>query len=254
MPLEVCKASGSCLLDKLCVQVCVARDKRHVHQRAGSLLHRAVEQPRGIQVIVQDRSLLLVALLHRFQPALLFEPLEDLAADVNPISRRRIEQRFVVGMGLKLEHGGYGGGDLVGDEILADDDDNHARRADILLRSAVDHAVFAHVHRLGEEAGGNVGDKGLALRVGQRVELCAVNGVVFTNIDIIRILGDGEVGAVGDVREGLILRGRNGICLEILFRFGKRALGPVPGNDIIGNAVFHQVERQHRELEVRAAL
>ena len=33
------------------------------------------------------------------------------------------------------------------ERVLADDGEHHACRADILLSTAIDHRIFAHVHR-----------------------------------------------------------------------------------------------------------
>ena len=89
------------------------------------------------------------------------------------------------------EHGRHGLGEGIGNEVFADNHDDDASGADILLCAAVDHAVAADVHRFREEAGGNVRDERLTLGIGERMELCAIYGIILADIDIIGVIGDG---------------------------------------------------------------
>ena len=157
-------------------------------------------------------------------------------------------------MGLIAEHGRGSGQHVLGNQVFPDDGNDHTGGADVLLHAAVEHSVFGHVHRLGQEAGGNVGDQRLALGVGQLPELGAVNGVVFTDVDIVRVLVDGQVGAVGDIGEGLVGGGGHRVGGAVHFGLLPCLFRPLAGDDVIGNPVFHQVHRHHGELLACAAL
>ena len=169
-----------------------------------------------VQEIVQKLCLALVTLCDGLQTALSFQPLEDLAADVDTVCGRGVVHGAVVGLGLPLEHGGGAGQAVVGDQVLTDDGDDHTGGADVLLDTAVNDRVLAHIHGLTEEAGGNVCHQVLALGVGKLLELGAVDGVVLTDVDVVGILGNGQIGAVGDVGEGLVGGGGDGIGLAVL--------------------------------------
>ena len=95
--LEVLEARLLRLGDEFRVQVGVARDERHVHERAVLLAHGAAEQRAFVQEAVEQRRLLAVALLHGRKAALALDPLEHLAADVDAVGGRRIVQRVRVG-------------------------------------------------------------------------------------------------------------------------------------------------------------
>ena len=254
MALQVDEACGLGFLDELGVQILVAGDEGDVHQGAVLLADGALEELGAVQEIIQDGGLLLVVLLHCLQAALLLQPLEDLAADVDAVSGRSVVHGAVVGVGLILQHGGGAGDGVLGDQVLTDDDDDHTGGADVLLNAAVDDAVLGNVHGLGQEAGRHVGNQELALGIGQGLELGAVNGVVLADVDVVGILGNGQVGAVGDVGEGSILGGSDGVGLAIELGFLPCLLGPLAGDDVVGNLVFHQVHGNHGELLVGAAL
>ena len=157
-------------------------------------------------------------------------------------------------MGLVAEHGGGAGQHVLGDQIFPDDGDDHAGGADVLLRAAVEHSVLGHVHRLGQKAGGNVGNEGLALGVGQLPELGAVDGVVFADVDIVRVLVNGQVGAVGDIGEGLVGGGGHSVGGAVHFGLLPGLFRPLAGDDVIGDFCFHQVHRHHGKLLAGAAL
>ena len=84
--------------------------------------------------------------------------------------------------------------------------------------------------------------------------LGSVNGVVLADIYIIRVRADGQIGTVRDIGEGLVLGGRNSICLSVDLRLFECLLCPLSGDDIISHLIFHQVHGNRRKLKVRAAL
>ena len=86
------------------------------------------------------------------------------------------------------------------------------------------------------------------------MELGAVDGVVFADVNIVRILADGQIGTVGNVGKGLVGGRRHGVCLAVLLRFLPCFLCPLAGDDIVGDPVFHQVHGNHGELLGSAAL
>ena len=179
--------------------------------------------------------------------------LEDLAAAVDRPAVRGVVHGACARVRAVLQVDGQIR-QIVADEVLTDDADDHAGRADVLLHACVDHAVVRDVAGLGQEHGGLVGDEDVALGVGQLVPRDAVDGLVLADVDVVGILGDLEVGAVGHVGVVLVLAGRGDDDLADLLRFLDGLLGPCAGLDVDGLAVLHQVHRDHGELERRAAL
>ncbi len=96
------------------------------------------------------------------------------------------------------------------DEVLARDDDLHAGGGDVLLRAGMDEPVPCDVDRLGEEHRALVGDEDVALGVGELGKPGAVDRVVLTDVEVARVLADGQVGAVGNVREVPVGRAGDG--------------------------------------------
>ena len=157
-------------------------------------------------------------------------------------------------MGVVAHVDGHLGVEVLADEVLADDDDDHAGRADVLLHARVDHAVVADVAGLGEEHGALVGNEDVALGVGQLLPGHTVDGLVLADVDIVGILGDVEVGAIGDVAVVLVLGGSGDDDFAVLLGLSDGLLGPGAGLDVDGLAVLHQVPGHSRELQRSAAL
>ena len=157
-------------------------------------------------------------------------------------------------MSLIAQHGGSSGQYVLGNQILPDNGNDHAGRAHILLNAAVDHGVLAHIHRLRQEAGRYVGHQILALGIGQFLKFGSVDGVVFADVYVVRILADGKIRAVGNVREGLVGRGchRIGLAKEFCLLIG--LFRPLTGDDIIRHLIFHEVHGNHGKLLAGAAL
>ena len=91
----------------------------------------------------------------------------------------------------------------------------------------MDAAKLGHVNRLGEEHRALIGYKRVSLGVGQRVVLRAVDGVVLADVEVVGILADGQVRAVGNVREVLVGRACHnvGVAKDLGLLIG--LLGPV---------------------------
>ena len=231
-------------------------DEGNVHKGAELGLYGSLEELGLIEEIIQDLGLVLVHLGHGLKTADALQILEDLTAYVDGPAVGGVVEGVVGGMSLIAHVGGHPGGKLRGiaDEILTHDDDYHARGADVLLNAAVDHAVIGYVAGLGEEHGALVGNKDLALGVGELLIGGAVDGLILADIDVIGVLADGQIGAIGDIAVVAVLAGCDKVDLAVLLRLGIGLLGPVAGDDVIGNAVLHEVHGDHGELEGRAAL
>ena len=236
------------------VQLLVAGDEGDVHQAAVLGHHGALEQLGGIQEVIDDLGLGDVALLHLLQAADAQQILEHLAAAVDGPAVGGVVHAVVVGMGLILHIDGGLGIQVVPDQILPDDDHGHTGGAHVLLHTGPDQAVIGHVAGAGQEHGGLVGHQNVALGVGQLIPGGAVDGLVLADVDIVGILGDVQIGAVGDIGEVLVGGGGNHLHLAILLGLGNGLLGPCAGLHIAGLAVLHQVHGHHGKLQGAAAL
>ncbi len=81
-----------------------------------------------------------------------------------------------------------------------------------------------------------------------------MDGLVFADVHIVRILRNVQITAVGDVAEITVLAGGNHVDFAVLFGFGNGFLGPSASLHVAGHAVLHQVHGDHGELEGCAAL
>ena len=72
--------------------------------------------------------------------------------------------------------------------------------------------------------------------------------------DLMGILGNVKIGAVGNVAVVLVLGGSGDDDLAVLLSLGNGLLGPCAGLDVDGLAVLHQIPRHSRELQRSAAL
>src|SRR5699024_1685 len=106
-----------------------------------------------------------------------------LAAAVDGPAGGGVVHGAVVGVDLVAQIGGHVGGQVVPDQVLADDDHGGAGGAHVLLHAGPDQAVVRDVAGLGEEHGALVADQDLALGVGQLLPGGAVDGLVLADID-----------------------------------------------------------------------
>jgi len=157
-------------------------------------------------------------------------------------------------VGLIAHVDGHLGIDVLTDQILTDDDHHHAGRAYILLHTGVDHAIVGDIAGLGEEHGGLVGHQDMALGIGELIPGDAVDGLILADVDIVGILGNVQVGAVGNIAEILILGGGGHNDLTVLLSLGNGLLGPGTGLYIHSLAVLHQVPGNGGELQGGTAL
>ena len=204
-------------------------------------------------ILLEDLCLVEIALVHLFEAADGLEVLEDLAAAVDRPAVRGVVHGAGACVRAVLQVDGQIL-QIVTDQILTDDDDNHAGGADVLLHARVDHAVIGHVAGLGQEHGGLVGNKHMALGVGQLVPRHAVDRLVLADVDVIGVFGDIQIGAVGNIGIVLVLAGSGDDDLADLLGFRDGLLGPCAGLDVDGLAVLHEVHGDHRELQRCTAL
>ena len=157
-------------------------------------------------------------------------------------------------MGLVAEIGGDKFWHIVPNQVLPDDDDSHTGRSHVLLDAGPDQAILADIAGTGEEHGGLVRHQNFALGIRQCVVGGAVDGLVFADIDVIGVIGNVQIGAVGNVEEILVGRGGNNFHLAVPLGLGNGLFAPRTGLHIAGYAVFHQVHGHHGELHRAAAL
>ena len=122
---------------------------------------------------------------------------------------------------------------LFRNQIFPDNGDDHACRSNVLLYAAVDHAVLLYVDRLTQETGGYVSNQRLTLGVRQLFIFCTINGVVFADVNIVRIIINGQIGAVRDIGESLILRRGNLYSLAVLLCLLISLLCPLTSDNIV---------------------
>ena len=254
MTLQVHKAPISGFFQEHIGDTRTVADEGHIHKGTVFLFGSTPEQLAVIQIIVQQRRLFLIALCHHRKAAHILQPLKYLAADVNAVGRGRVVHRAVISVGLVAEHGGGVEHHVIPDQVLPDDGNDHTGRADIFLYAAVDHTVLAHIHGLGQETAGNVRYQIFTLGVGKLCKTGAVNGVVLADVHIVRVGIDRKIGAVGDVGKALVSGGGNGSDLAVTAGLFVGFFCPNAGNDIVRDAVSHQVHGDGRKLLAGAAL
>ena len=229
-------------------------DEGNIHIGAILFPNSAGEELALIQKIVQDRSLFRVPLRHGLQTAVGQQILEHLAAAVDGPAVGGVVERIGVCMGLVAEIGGNEFRHIVPDQILPNNDDGHTGRAYVFLDAGPDQAVFADVAGTGEEHGGLIRHQNLSLGIGQVMPCGAVDGLVFADINVVCIIGNIQIGAVGNVAEILVGGGGDHLYLTVALGFGNGLFAPGAGFHIAGHAIFHQIHGNHGKLHRAAAL
>ena len=254
--LEVDKARRSRRLDKGRVLVRVAGDKGHVHEGAVARAHRVVEERALVQVVVEDLRLLHVALFHLCNAALLQQVVERQPRHVDAVGRRRVVHAALVGHDFVVQHRGR---DVqrVAEQVVPDDDDGHARRADVLLRAGKGDAELGDVVLLREDAGGQVRHQRHAAGLRQPGVARAVDRVVAADVEVVRVAAELRLVPVRDLRIADVLGGGNLLDVRVLLGLLDGQVGEVAGVDVVrlaGLVAGQQVQRHLRELHGRAAL
>ena len=94
----------------------------------------------------------------------------------------------------------------------------------------------------------------MSLCIGQLPEFCSVDRIVLTDVDIVRVIGNIQIRAIGNIAECLVRRRRDRNCVNVSGRFLICSLGPLARNDISCLAVLVEIHRNRCELLMRAAL
>src|SRR5690606_2317461 len=142
--------------------------------------------------------------------ALLLEPLENQPGQVPGEGCRGVVHRAVVGGDLVVEHGRATGTGAT-QQVFAHDHHHQAARADVLLRTRIDQAVFRHIDGARQNVRRHVHYQRYVAHFRHPVELQAAYGLVAGVVQVGGVLGqlplvlpgNGEVvvglGAGGDI-------------------------------------------------------
>ena len=250
MALQVDEALRRGGLHERGVLLGVAGDEGHVHAAAVLRAGGTAKQRALVEEVVEQLRLFDVDLFKRRHAALRADPLEGQARDVDAEAVGRVEHAVRVGHLLEA-HDLRGDGQLMAEQVLARDEDDHARGGDVLLRAGVDDAELADVIDLREDVGGHVGDQRHAVRLRDVVPAGAVDGVVGGDVDVFGVRGEG---VIRDIAVAVLAGGAGDHDLAILLRLDERIVGEVAGIDVVGLAAVHQVEGHGGEHRGRAAL
>ena len=192
--------------------------------------------------------------LHTFHTALLLEPCEHEAEDVDIPARRRVVHRVLVDHTLIAVHDRRDR-QLMSGKRTVNDRDREPRGCHVLLRTGKDHAVLRHVHRARENVGRHIARERHAAGLGHILPFRTVDGVIGA---IVKVRSTGRELQLALLRDAGVTAG-GGICRDVhravLLGFFCRASGKVPGHGVIRRAVRpHQIKRDHRKLRRSAAL
>ena len=148
MALDAGHALRLCKRHELVLKIFLAlcHYETYVHHRTVFCSSCSAEHAVSVYFTVEKLCLCFVDLLDRFYAALLFQPAKSFIHHINREYRRSVEHRTSVDMCLQVEHGRDVSAYL-SEKVLLYDEECHTRRTDVLLSSAVDHSVFAYIHR-----------------------------------------------------------------------------------------------------------
>ena len=134
-------------------------------------------------------------------------------------------------------------------QILPNDDHRQAGGGHVLLRAGEDDAVFAYIHRAGENVRGHVAYNGDGPGVGDVLPLGAVDGVVGTVVEVAGVGGQLELLLSGDIAVVAVAGISGDIHGAVLGGLLGGDAGEVAGDRVVSLAVgAHQVQRDHGEL------
>ena len=186
--------------------------------------------------------------------ALREQPFEHEARDVDRVGRRRVDHRIRGRLLLPVKRRRRDRQRAI-EEIAADDHERETRRADVLLRAAVDHAVLRDVDDARQDVRRHVGDQRNPARVRRPLVFDAADGLVRADVHVRRIVRELPRRLRRHVGEVLVLRRRRDVDRAVLLRFLDRFLRPLAGVDVVGDfPLAKEVHRDDRVLGNRAAL
>ncbi|MNS78805.1 hypothetical protein D3C72_1124360 [compost metagenome] len=115
--------------------------------------HPATVEVRAVDGRVQQFGLGLIAFVHLYQAALLFQPFEHQAGQVPGKGRRRVEHGIVFGQHGVIEDG-RDFATRFAQQIFTYDHQGQAGRPNVFLRTGVNYAETADVQRTRQNGGG----------------------------------------------------------------------------------------------------
>ena len=219
-------------------------DEGDVHAGTAVLLGCADEELVAVDFAIHNFRTLLGKLFHCLDTALLLDPLEVLQGAVDGNCGRRVEHTALLDVCAVVEHGRDGSAHLA-QEVFLNDAEGDACHAEVLLSTAVNHAVLADIDRTGEDVATHVCNHGH-----RAVEVCenlgAVDGVVRRDMEVVGISRDGEVlGDVGKVPVGTRCHLHHfAEELGLLLRLGSPDAGVQIGSLLLQEVVGHHAELQ----------
>ena len=147
-----------------------------------------------------------------------------------------------------VEHRGDGAAH-VAEEFVLHDDEGDTGHGEVLLRTAVDHAILADINGTGEDVARHVGHEGHGA-VEVLADFGTVDGIVGGDVEIVGIGGDFIL--LRD--EGVVGIGRRGYLYDFAEELGllQGLLGPNAGVEV-GGFLLQEVVRNHAELQAGAA-
>ena len=179
--------------------VLVVHHEADVHQRTVFCLYCATEELVAVDLAIDDVGTLLSTLCHCLYTAVLLDPTEILEHTVDGDNGRCVEHRTLLDVGAIVEHGGNLAGSLAKSVVLDDDEGDSCHR-EVLLGTAVDAVVLAHVNGTAHDVGRHVGNDG-HVDIKILADFSTVDGVVGGDVQIIDIIGAcpslGDEGVVG---------------------------------------------------------
>ena len=253
MPLQPVQSSLRRFLQELLVQFRPPRHERHVHQAAAPWLGGRPKQPALVEVRIQPPRPLAVLPRHRSQPPLGLNPLQHQPQDVDPERRGGVVQRILGGVCPVLQHRRQ----IFRPrrhQVLPNNHQRQSRRAQVLLRPGVDHAVLRNVERSAEDVAAGVAHQRDSRRGrGLGGELRPENRVVRGEVRIRR--GSTVTGLRRDVAEIPVGTAADLVHPPDSLCFDHCLLRPDPRHQVVGRPPGgQQVHRHHRELQRRPPL
>ena len=139
-------------------------------------------------------------------------------------------------------------------ELLADRDNRHSGRTEVLLRTGVEHGEPAVVARAGKNVGRHVADE-RRTRFGDFLHLRAGDRLVRADVAVGRAGRPLVLGCVGLAGGDILLAVGGDVHLADLLGLLDGLAAPSAALDIVGNLILaEEVHRDHRELHGRTAL
>ena len=255
MALDVDDAAPRGLLDEGAVELGGGAPEGDVGDRARALLDQRLEEFARVEKVVDAVDARPVALFHGLKAALVLDPVEDEAADVDAPAVGGVVERALVGLEAVAHVGrdDVAEGGAVCDEVVAADDDRGARGAGVFLGAREDEAVALDVERAREEHARDVRDDGDVAGVGKLAAHGAVDRLVLAEVEVVEVLVDRLVDRRG-AQEPVGLAGRDDVGLAVLAGLLPGEARPVARDDVAGAPLAHEVHGDTGELQRRAAL